>query len=139
MVRMLRNEPNLSELFTAHLLARTLRVEEDLVDQLFNSSEKRLARALLLLANFGSGLIEAGTSAADRDARELVFRGINAAASLKRSPGLRERASNDAVLRRGIFADWSGACSSLCSERERHLKLRTWCWAVRSRLRPRGV
>ena len=53
MVRMLRDEPNLSELFMAHLLARTLRVEEDLVDQLFNSSEKRLARALLLLANFG--------------------------------------------------------------------------------------
>ena len=53
MVRMLRDEPNLSELFTAHLLARTVRVEEDLIDQLFNSSEKRLARALLLLANFG--------------------------------------------------------------------------------------
>jgi len=53
MVRMLRDEPNFSELFMAHLLARTLRVEEDLVDQLFNSSEKRLARALLLLANFG--------------------------------------------------------------------------------------
>jgi CRP/FNR family cyclic AMP-dependent transcriptional regulator len=53
MVRMLRDEPNLSELFTAHLLSRTMRVEEDLVDQLFNSSEKRLARALLLLANFG--------------------------------------------------------------------------------------
>jgi len=53
MVRVLRDEPNFSELFTAHLLARTLRVEEDLVDQLFNSSEKRLARALLLLANFG--------------------------------------------------------------------------------------
>ena len=53
MVRMLRDEPNFSGLFTAHLWARTLRVEEDLVDQLFNSSEKRLARALLLLANFG--------------------------------------------------------------------------------------
>jgi len=53
MVRVLRDEPNFSELFTAHLLARTLRVEEDLVDQLFNSSEKRLARARLLLANFG--------------------------------------------------------------------------------------
>jgi len=53
MVRMLRDEPNFFELFTTHLLARTLRVEEDLVDQLFNSSEKRLARALLLLANFG--------------------------------------------------------------------------------------
>jgi CRP/FNR family transcriptional regulator, cyclic AMP receptor protein len=53
MVRLLRDEPSFSELFTAHLLSRTLRVEEDLVDQLFNSSEKRLARALLLLANFG--------------------------------------------------------------------------------------
>jgi CRP/FNR family transcriptional regulator, cyclic AMP receptor protein len=53
MVRMLRNQPNFSERFTAHLLARSIRVEEDLVDQLFNSSEKRLARALLLLANFG--------------------------------------------------------------------------------------
>jgi CRP/FNR family transcriptional regulator, cyclic AMP receptor protein len=53
MVRMIRAEPNFSERFTAHLLARSIRVEEDLVDQLFNSSEKRLARALLLLANFG--------------------------------------------------------------------------------------
>jgi CRP/FNR family transcriptional regulator, cyclic AMP receptor protein len=53
MARILREQPNFSELFTAHLLARTIRVEEDLVDQLFNSSEKRLARALLLLANFG--------------------------------------------------------------------------------------
>jgi ABC-type uncharacterized transport system substrate-binding protein len=44
---------NFPEMFVAHLLARTIRVEEDLVDQLFNSSEKRLARALLLLANFG--------------------------------------------------------------------------------------
>ncbi len=52
-LRMLHDEPKFSELFTSHLLARTLRVEEDLVDQLFNSSEKRLARALLLLANFG--------------------------------------------------------------------------------------
>jgi CRP/FNR family transcriptional regulator, cyclic AMP receptor protein len=53
MVRVLLDEPKFSEKFTAHLLARTVRVEEDLVDQLFNSSEKRLARALLLLANFG--------------------------------------------------------------------------------------
>lgn len=53
MVRVLLEEPKFSEKFTAHLLARTVRVEEDLVDQLFNSSEKRLARALLLLANFG--------------------------------------------------------------------------------------
>ncbi|MGD0141678.1 MAG: Crp/Fnr family transcriptional regulator [Rhizomicrobium sp.] len=52
-MRMLRKEPTFSELFLAHILLRTIRVEEDLVDQLFNSSEKRLARALLLLANFG--------------------------------------------------------------------------------------
>jgi CRP-like cAMP-binding protein len=52
-LRTLRNEPAFSQLFLTHLLARTMRVEEDLVDQLFNSSEKRLARALLLLANFG--------------------------------------------------------------------------------------
>ena len=53
MLRVLHDEPTFSEMFVAHLLARTIRVEEDLVDQLFNSSEKRLARALLLLANFG--------------------------------------------------------------------------------------
>ena len=53
MIRVLHDEPAFSEMFVAHLLARTIRVEEDLVDQLFNSSEKRLARALLLLANFG--------------------------------------------------------------------------------------
>jgi CRP-like cAMP-binding protein len=52
-VRVLHDEPAFSEMFVSHLLARTLRVEADLVDQLFNSSEKRLARALLLLANFG--------------------------------------------------------------------------------------
>ena len=53
MIRVLHKEPAFSEMFIAHLLARTIRVEADLVDQLFNSSEKRLARALLLLANFG--------------------------------------------------------------------------------------
>ena len=53
MVRMLHNEPALSELFMTYLLARNVRIEEDLVDQLFNSSEKRLARALLLLARYG--------------------------------------------------------------------------------------
>ena len=53
MVRVIHEEPRFSELFISHLLARTIRVEEDLVDQLFNSSEKRLARLLLLLANFG--------------------------------------------------------------------------------------
>ena len=52
-IRVLHKEPAFSEMFVSHLLARTIRVEEDLVDQLFNSSEKRLARALLLLANFG--------------------------------------------------------------------------------------
>src|SRR6476660_2260928 len=52
-VRVIHDEPAFSEMFIAHLLARTIRVEEDLVDQLLNSSEKRLALALLLLANFG--------------------------------------------------------------------------------------
>jgi CRP-like cAMP-binding protein len=49
----IHEEPAFAELFIAHLLGRNSRVEEDLVDQLFNSSEKRLARTLLLLANFG--------------------------------------------------------------------------------------
>ena len=53
MISVLHEEPAFSEMFVSHLLARTLRVEADLVDQLFNSSEKRLARALLLLADFG--------------------------------------------------------------------------------------
>ena len=53
MVRVLHDEPQFSERFMSHLLARNSRVEEDLVDQLFNSSEKRLARTLLLMANFG--------------------------------------------------------------------------------------
>jgi CRP/FNR family transcriptional regulator, cyclic AMP receptor protein len=49
----MHDEPRFSELFMADLLNRNSRIEEDLIDQLFNSSEKRLARALLLLANFG--------------------------------------------------------------------------------------
>jgi CRP/FNR family transcriptional regulator, cyclic AMP receptor protein len=53
MVRVLHQEPEFAELFTAYLLSRNVRIEEDLVDQLFNSSEKRLARILLLLAHFG--------------------------------------------------------------------------------------
>jgi CRP/FNR family transcriptional regulator, cyclic AMP receptor protein len=53
MLRVLHAEPAFGELFTVHLLTRNSRVEEDLVDQLFNSSEKRLARTLLILANFG--------------------------------------------------------------------------------------
>jgi len=52
-VRVIHEEPAFSEMFIAHILGRTIRVEADLVDQLFNSSEKRLARMLLLLANFG--------------------------------------------------------------------------------------
>jgi CRP/FNR family transcriptional regulator, cyclic AMP receptor protein len=53
MIRVLHDEPTFAELFMSHLLTRNSRIEEDLVDQLFNSSEKRLARILLLLANFG--------------------------------------------------------------------------------------
>lgn len=53
MMRLLHEEPAFSELFVSYLLSRNIRIEEDLVDQLFNSSEKRLARVLLLLANFG--------------------------------------------------------------------------------------
>jgi CRP/FNR family cyclic AMP-dependent transcriptional regulator len=51
--RVLNEEPAFSQMFVSHILARSARVEEDLVDQLFNSTEKRLARLLLLLANFG--------------------------------------------------------------------------------------
>jgi CRP/FNR family transcriptional regulator, cyclic AMP receptor protein len=53
MMAVLRDEPVFSALFISYLLTRNIRIEEDLVDQLFNSSEKRLARLLLLLANFG--------------------------------------------------------------------------------------
>ena len=53
MLAVLHGEPKFSEMFMAHLLTRNSRIEEDLIDQLFNSSEKRLARLLLLLANFG--------------------------------------------------------------------------------------
>ena len=51
--RVIRDEPAFSQMFMSHILARNARVEEDLLDQLFNSTEKRLARLLLLLANFG--------------------------------------------------------------------------------------
>ncbi|MBV8067193.1 MAG: Crp/Fnr family transcriptional regulator [Candidatus Eremiobacteraeota bacterium] len=53
MTRILHEQPAFSELFIAHLLCRNIRAEEDLIDQLVNSSERRLARVLLLLANFG--------------------------------------------------------------------------------------
>jgi CRP/FNR family cyclic AMP-dependent transcriptional regulator len=51
--QVLRAQPSFSELLLSYMLSRSIRIQEDLVDQLFNSSEKRLARALLLLANFG--------------------------------------------------------------------------------------
>jgi CRP/FNR family transcriptional regulator, cyclic AMP receptor protein len=53
MVRVLHTEHAFSDRFLAHMLARNIRIEQDLVDQLFNSSEKRLARTLLLLARYG--------------------------------------------------------------------------------------
>jgi CRP-like cAMP-binding protein len=53
MLAALRDEPKFSEMFMAYLLTRNSRIEEDLIDQLFNSSERRLARTLLVLANFG--------------------------------------------------------------------------------------
>jgi CRP-like cAMP-binding protein len=53
MVRVLHEEHTFSDRFIKHMLARNIRIEEDLIDQLFNSSEKRLARALLLLARYG--------------------------------------------------------------------------------------
>jgi CRP-like cAMP-binding protein len=53
MIRVLHDEPKLSEMFMTFLLSRNIQFEADLVDQLFNSSERRLARVLLLLANFG--------------------------------------------------------------------------------------
>ena len=51
--RVLQDEPAFSQMFVSHILARNARVEEDLADQLFNSTEKRLARVLFLMANFG--------------------------------------------------------------------------------------
>lgn len=62
MMKTLREEPKFSEMFTSHLLARAIRVEDDLIDQLFNSSEKRLARTLLLMAHYG-----------EKDAPDLVL------------------------------------------------------------------
>jgi CRP-like cAMP-binding protein len=53
-IRVLHDEPAFSELLLSYVLSRNIRIEEDLVDQLFNSSEKRLARVLLLLANYGT-------------------------------------------------------------------------------------
>ena len=60
MQRMLHDEPEFSDHFITHVVARSIRVEEDLIDQLFNSSEKRLARTLLLLARYGRDEAPAG-------------------------------------------------------------------------------
>ena len=68
--RVIHEEPAFAELFIAHLLARNTCVEEDLVDQLFNSSEKRLARLLLLLANFGGR--SAGASLSENQPETLA-------------------------------------------------------------------
>jgi CRP/FNR family transcriptional regulator, cyclic AMP receptor protein len=65
MRRTLDNESALSKIFVAHLLSRNIRYEEDLVDQLFNSSEKRLARVLLLLARFGKDGLSQTTDVGD--------------------------------------------------------------------------
>ena len=54
MIRMVQDQPAFSQIFMTHILNRTIRVEADLIDQLFNSSERRLARLLLLLANYGN-------------------------------------------------------------------------------------
>jgi CRP-like cAMP-binding protein len=54
MIEMLHQQPQLDDQFLAHMLARNIRIEEDLIDHLFNSAEKRLARTLLLLARYGS-------------------------------------------------------------------------------------
>jgi CRP/FNR family cyclic AMP-dependent transcriptional regulator len=89
-IRVLHEEPAFSEMFVSHLLARTIRVEADLADQLFNSSEKRLARALPLLLNFGKegrpepivAKISQGTGGDDRydaSARELFHEQVSKA------------------------------------------------------------
>jgi CRP/FNR family cyclic AMP-dependent transcriptional regulator len=70
MVRQLRATPAFAELFLKHMLTRNIRIEEDLIDQLFNSTEKRLARTLLLLARFGEP--EASHRALPRVSQELL-------------------------------------------------------------------
>ena len=60
MVRLLHRQHAMSDRFISHMLSRNIRIEEDLIDQLFNSSEKRLARTLLLLARYGSRTSRAG-------------------------------------------------------------------------------
>jgi CRP-like cAMP-binding protein len=70
MVRQLRTQPVFAEQFLAHMLTRNIRIEEDLIDQLFNSTEKRLARTLLLLARYGEP--EASHRALPKVSQELL-------------------------------------------------------------------
>ena len=70
MVRQLHNRPAFADVFLAHMLTRNIRIEEDLVDQLFNSTEKRLARTLLLLARYGEP--EAAHTALPKISQELL-------------------------------------------------------------------
>lgn len=70
MVRQLHNRPAFADAFLAHMLTRNIRIEEDLVDQLFNSTEKRLARTLLLLARYGEP--EAAHTALPKVSQELL-------------------------------------------------------------------
>ncbi len=70
MARQLRAQPDFAERFLTHMLTRNIRIEEDLVDQLFNSTEKRLARTLLLLARYGEP--EASHRALPRVSQELL-------------------------------------------------------------------
>jgi CRP/FNR family cyclic AMP-dependent transcriptional regulator len=70
MVRQLHNHPPFADAFLAHMLTRNIRIEEDLVDQLFNSTEKRLARTLLLLARYGEP--DAAHTALPKVSQELL-------------------------------------------------------------------
>ena len=72
MVEMMHRRPVFNDQFLSHMLARNIRIEEDLVDQLFNSSEKRLARTLLLLARYGKR--GARRSASSRSCRRKHWR-----------------------------------------------------------------
>ena len=98
MVRLLHEQHGLSEMFLTHLLSRNIRFEEDLVDQLFNSTEKRLARILLLLAHFGK---ESRT--------EMVHPGINQEHLAQMVGATRSRVSHFMNKFRSLgFIDYAG-------------------------------
>ena len=75
MVRQLHARPAFADRFLTHMLTRNIRIEEDLIDQLFNSTEKRLARTLLLLARYGE--LEASHRALPKVSQELLAEMIN--------------------------------------------------------------